>query len=226
MPEQKNPSPFPADLDADPGYSMDRLIGLGDGIFAFAMTLLAINVDIPRLAANSSTQDVTTAVLNLGPEIAIFVTSFLLVALYWQVSRRTFHYVIKSDNLLSWLFILQLMFVAFLPVATGLFDSFPQVPIVALLYAGTLLAIGVLGQLMFGHARRAGLIDPSASEIQLDYFSFRGAFTTSIYVIVMIVGILATAYARYVFILLLLLYPFLQRFFRIWYNFRHKEANS
>lgn len=218
--------PDELDLDADPGYSMDRLIGLGDGIFAFAMTLLAINVDIPRLAANSSSQDITTAVLNLAPEITIFVTSFLLVALYWQVSRRMFHYVIKSDNLLSWLFILQLMFVAFLPVATGLFDTYAQVSIVIFVYAGTLLAIGILGQLMFRHARRAGLVDPSAGEIQLEYFNFRGTFTILVYVVVLIVGVLATDYASYVFLMLFLVYPFLARFFRIWYKFRHQGTNT
>lgn len=212
--------PDDLDLDADPGYSMDRLLGLGDGIFAFAMTLLAINVDIPRLAANASSRDVTTAVLDLVPEITIFVTSFLLVALYWQVNRRMFHYVIKSDNVLSWLFILQLMFVAFLPVATGLFDTYPQVSVVIVVYAGTLLVIGILGQLLFRHARRAGLVDPSAREIQLEYFNFRGAFTIFIYLVVLVVGVLATDYARYAFLILWLFYPFLARAFRIWYRFR------
>lgn len=226
MTDKNPPSSFPDDLDADPGYSMDRLISLGDGIFAFAMTLLAINVDIPQLAPRATPEEITSAVVGLAPQLFIYVTSFLLVALYWQVNRRVFHYIVKSDILVSWLFILQLMFVAFLPVATGLFDTHPGVPVVIFVYTGTLTAIGLLGQALFSHARRARLIDPSTSEIQLDYFSFRGIFTTFIYLVVMITGVFATDYARYFLFILLAFYPFLKHIFRVWYNWRHKASSS
>src|SRR5689334_10818147 len=110
--------PFP-DLDADTGTSLDRIINLTDGIFAFSMTLLAVNVNINELPHNVDASHVTDAVLSLFPEIAVFVTTFLLVAAYWQVSRRTFRYIKAYDGQVVWLIILQLMFVAFLPVGSG-----------------------------------------------------------------------------------------------------------
>src|SRR5581483_2286366 len=115
----KAPYPDLQNLDADQGDPPDRLISLSDGIFAFAMTLLAINVELPTFTANSTVDEVTQHVVALLPQFFIFATSFLLVALYWTVHRRTFRYIVRSDTTLTWLNILQLLFVAFLPVATG-----------------------------------------------------------------------------------------------------------
>jgi uncharacterized membrane protein len=218
--------PFPDDLDADPGSSLDRIISLMDGIFAFAMTLLAINVDIPRLAQEATAQQVTEAVINLAPEVLIFVTSFLLVATYWNVNRRMFTLITKSDGLLVWLVILQMVFVAFLPVATGLIDTYPNVPIVVVIYAGTLLAVGVVGQLMFSHARRAGLVDRDVNPILADYYAFRGNFTILIYVMVLLAGLTIAEFARWLLILLVLGYPFLKHAFRFWYQFKHKDSGA
>jgi TMEM175 potassium channel family protein len=219
-----NPSrtSFPDDLDADPGNGIERLIGLTDGIFAFSMTLLAVDVNIPQLAVTASAPQVTDAVVQLLPQIIIYVTSFLLVGLYWQINRRVFRFVKRVDGYAVWLILLQLMCVAFLPVATGLFDTFGDVTAVILLYAGTLTAIGILGQLFWFHAIRARLLDESMNPILVEYYTFRGTVTTLVYLLVMVVAVVSIQYARLVF-LLMLGYPFLQSLFRRWYQLRHKE---
>lgn len=142
-------SEIPSDLDVDPDTRTDRLIGLSDGIFAFAMTLLAVNVDLPRLASNLTPAEVTSSVLELAPDFLIYVTKLLLVGVYWQVHRRTFHFIKASDAALTWLNLLQLMCVAFLPVAAGLFDTHTNVSIVIVVYAATLLSIGLVGLLLW-----------------------------------------------------------------------------
>lgn len=222
--DSSHPS-FPDNLDADPGTGMERLIALTDGIFAFSMTLLAVDVNIPQLAVTASASQVTDAVVQLVPQMVIYVTSFLLVAVYWQINRRVFRFVKRVDGYAVWLILLQLMCVAFLPVATGLFDTFGDVTAVILLYAGTLTVIGILGQLFWLHAIRAHLLDESMNPILVEYYTFRGAMTTLVYLAVMLVAAVAAQYARLV-LLLMLFYPFLQTLFRRWYRFRHKETNG
>jgi TMEM175 potassium channel family protein len=209
--------PLPANLDDDPDHNPARLIGLSDGIYAFAMTLLAINVDFPTLVKEATSAKVNDAVLELLPQVFIYVTSFLLVALYWQNHRRTFYFIKRSDEMLTWLNLLQLMFVAFLPVATGLFDTYINSSLVILIYAGTLAVIGVLGLLLWRHVRRAHLVDENADPVLLDYYSFRGTVTLSIYLLVMVVGVIEPPLARYVFLLFLFVYPFLSRIYRVLY---------
>lgn len=219
---QANLSKIPADLDVDPDNRTDRLIGLSDGIFAFAMTLLAVNVDLPRLASNVTPAEVTSSVLELAPDFLIYVTSFLLVGLYWQVHRRTFHFIKASDAALTWLNLLQLMCVAFLPVAAGLFDTHANVSIVIVVYAATLLSIGLVGHLLWRHAISAKLMVENLHPIYVDYYFFRGRATITIYTLMLLVGIVAPEYARLV-LLLMFIYPFLQRIFRFLYRNKYAE---
>lgn len=215
-------SEIPSDLDVDPDTRTDRLIGLSDGIFAFAMTLLAVNVDLPRLASNLTPAEVTSSVLELAPDFLIYVTSFLLVGVYWQVHRRTFHFIKASDASLTWLNLLQLMCVAFLPVAAGLFDTHTNVSIVIVVYAATLLSIGLVGLLLWRHAVSAKLMVENLHPIYIDYYFFRGRVTITIYVLMLFVGIIAPEYAQLV-LLLMFIYPFLQRIFRFLYRNKYVE---
>lgn len=215
-------SEIPSDLDVDPDNRTDRLIGLSDGIFAFAMTLLAVNVDLPRLASNLTPAEVTSSVLELAPDFLIYVTSFLLVGVYWQVHRRTFHFIKASDAALTWLNLLQLMCVAFLPVAAGLFDTHTNVSIVIVVYAATLLSIGLVGLLLWRHAVSAKLMVENLHPIYIDYYFFRGRVTITIYVLMLFVGIIAPEYAQLV-LLLMFIYPFLQRIFRFLYRNKYVE---
>ncbi len=216
-------SGIPADLDIDPDNRTDRLIGLSDGIFAFAMTLLAINVDFPRLASSTGPGEVTNAVLELAPDFVIYVTSFLLVGLYWQVHRRTFHFIQRSDIMLTWLNLVLLMCVAFLPVAAGLFDTHGDVAIVVVVYAGTLATIGLVGQLLWRHAVSAKLLTDDIHPIFIDYYLFRGRITITIFTLMLLVGIVAPDSARVV-LLLLFIYPFAQRIFRKLYQGKYGET--
>lgn len=215
-------SEIPSDLDVDPDTRTDRLIGLSDGIFAFAMTLLAVNVDLPRLASNLTPAEVTSSVLELAPDFLIYVTSFLLVGVYWQVHRRTFHFIKASDASLTWLNLLQLMCVAFLPVAAGLFDTHTNVSIVIVVYAATLLSIGLVGLLLWRHAISAKLMVENLHPIYVDYYFFRGRATITIYTLMLFVGIIAPEYAQLV-LLLMFIYPFLQRIFRFLYRNKYVE---
>lgn len=215
-------SEIPSDLDVDPDTRTDRLIGLSDGIFAFAMTLLAVNVDLPRRASNLTPAEVTSSVLELAPDFLIYVTSFLLVGVYWQVHRRTFHFIKASDAALTWLNLLQLMCVAFLPVAAGLFDTHTNVSIVIVVYAATLLSIGLVGLLLWRHAISAKLMVENLHPIYVDYYFFRGRATITIYTLMLFVGIIAPEYAQLV-LLLMFIYPFLQRIFRFLYRNKYVE---
>ncbi|HZQ10119.1 MAG TPA: TMEM175 family protein [Anaerolineae bacterium] len=210
----QHPSSAQVDLDAERESSLDRIIGLSDGIFAFSMTLLAVNVDLPGLPENIDAATVTQDVYSLAPKFVFYVTSFLLVGMFWQVHRRLFRYIRVSDTALSWLNLLLLMFVAFVPVATGLFDSYPSVPIVAQLYGGTLLIITGIGGILWEHAKRSGLLDPSLDPDLARYMSFRSACIIAIYALMVVIAFIQAEYSRWVLLAFLFIYPFLQRIYR------------
>lgn len=203
-----------AELDAASDSDLDRLISLSDGIFAFSMTLLAVNVDLPALTQPGNAAEVTEHVLELIPQFTIYATSFLLVAVYWVIHRRAFRNIQRSDDLLTWLNLAQLLFVAFLPVATGLFDTYSYVPIVVLVYGGTLSAIGLFGWLGWRYAtKNHRLVDPQLSPEIIRYNNVRGGLGVVLYVLYIALGIFSPELARYLLLVGLILFLFLPRIY-------------
>jgi uncharacterized membrane protein len=72
---QKNPKPSISHREAS--ADLRRVIGLSDGIFAFALTLLALDLrlpDIPNLTVESG-------LAGLLPKLLIFLISFLIIGI-------------------------------------------------------------------------------------------------------------------------------------------------
>ena len=65
------------------GQSLDRLTGLSDGIFAFAMTLLVLGLAVPSLAGVNSEGDLLNALVRLGPSVLTYTMSFLTLGIFW-----------------------------------------------------------------------------------------------------------------------------------------------
>jgi uncharacterized membrane protein len=64
------------------GMTTDRIQTLVDGIYAIAMTLLVLNISIPRQTAGSlSMTTFNHLLLNLWPKFLTFCLSFLLPAI-------------------------------------------------------------------------------------------------------------------------------------------------
>ena len=72
------------------GYGVSRLLALSDGVFAIAMTLLVLNIPLPRLPGNAPEEQVRRAFFEVTPDIGVFVLSFMLVGIYWMVHHRQF----------------------------------------------------------------------------------------------------------------------------------------
>ena len=70
------------------GFGKNRIEALSDCIFAFAMTLLVISIEVPE-NANSFTPDlVTLTVRDLLPDIFHYVIAFLLIAALWVIHHH------------------------------------------------------------------------------------------------------------------------------------------
>ena len=103
--------------------SLDRLRALGDGIFAFAMTVLVLDVRLPPGGAPLTGSSLTAALLALLPAIAACVLSFLVLCMYWIAHHNTFLAVARTNRPFVALSLLFLLCVAFVPFAAYLLPS-------------------------------------------------------------------------------------------------------
>jgi uncharacterized membrane protein len=129
---------------------LDRLIYLSDGVFAIAMTLLAIELMLPAVSS-ADPSEMARALASLWPKYLSFLISFVVIASYWMSHQRIFTYIVRTDTRLVWLNMLLLLLIAFQPFPTSVLGSYSNTPAVTF-YAGTLLVTGVIVLAMWVYA--------------------------------------------------------------------------
>ena len=142
---------------------LDRLLALSDGIFAFAITLLILNIVLPASATKS---EIPQALLQLWPHFMAFLISFLVIGLYWIIHIRQLRVICKYDTGLLWFNLIFLMFIVLIPFSTGVLSDFFGTASVAL-YAANLACAGYMATLMWIYAVRSKLVDQHLGPAQV-----------------------------------------------------------
>jgi uncharacterized membrane protein len=108
--------------------SMGRLLALSDGVFAIAMTLLALDLRLPDLGADPSDAQLRHAIVDDWRGYLAFVISFYVVANYWGVHRRAMRAVTTVDRRLISHTLPLLLLVAALPFPASVLASYGDLP--------------------------------------------------------------------------------------------------
>ncbi|MCX5976270.1 MAG: TMEM175 family protein [Coprothermobacterota bacterium] len=141
-----------------------RLISLSDGIFAFAMTLLVVTIDIPGGAKGLQGEELHRYLLSQWRPLLVFFQSFLLLSIFWVTHHRQFGYYRRTDHRHTWISLGILLFVVLMPYTTDLLGDTSGDWMVQLIFAVNMLALGLLFSLNWQYAT-AGyrLVDPGLS---------------------------------------------------------------
>jgi len=130
--------------ESNDGLSKQRIEALSDAIFAFAMTLLVLDIKIPRMAEALITQDaLARTLLELWPKLISFVMSFVILSLFWIAHHSYSHFLKRVDRWFLWINLLFLMVVVFVPFSTDLLGDYPGQRIAAMIYGGNIIALGL-----------------------------------------------------------------------------------
>jgi uncharacterized membrane protein len=124
--------------------SLGRLLALSDGVFAIAMTLLALDLQVPTgLSAHPTSQQLIHALAQHTDSYWSFILSFYVIAIYWGAHRRLMRSVTAFNPNLVRDTVFLLLIVAALPFPTSLLGKYGGTPFALALYG----AINALAQL-------------------------------------------------------------------------------
>ena len=105
---------------AEPGgiVRKERLDALTDGVFAFAMTLLVINLELPESFDPKTDAELIAALQNLGDALLVYVISFLVLGTRWigQAHLRPEPEAASGEHV--WWVLIHLFFVTLVPFST------------------------------------------------------------------------------------------------------------
>ncbi|MDQ0464783.1 putative membrane protein [Caulobacter ginsengisoli] len=133
-------------------YGLERLIMLSDGVFAIAITLLALEIRPPEK------WDFTFIGLieaDAG-ELIAYVSSFFLIAIYWASHRRTFQRFRRSDGVLTAINFVLLGLITLMPFANRVLAEARLQGDTFMMYMGLVTAVGVSNAALWGYAAFIG----------------------------------------------------------------------
>jgi uncharacterized membrane protein len=152
-----------SDLEASNGHvirfpAVERLAGLTDGVFAIAITLLALEVTVPILGRGAGRSALVTALVEQWPSYASYMVTFFLVGAYWFNHHRMFNLLKGVDHRFLVLNIFFLMATAIIPFPNHLIAEYLLEPeqqgVAVSVYGMAMLALAVMFNLVWRYAGR------------------------------------------------------------------------
>lgn len=139
-----------------------RLEAFSDGVFAIAITLLVLEIEVPPSDAQLGQE-----LLALWPSYVAYATSFIVIGNIWINHHAMFALIARADHALLLLNTLHLMFISFIPfptavLARALHDHAGQ-EVATAFYGGVLCVTGILVTLIWFHAHRHHLVTGDVS---------------------------------------------------------------
>ena len=145
-----------------------RIEAFSDGVFAIAMTLLALELKVPHidLSAGHVSSSLAAALDAEWPSYFAFVTSFFTVLIMWVHHHLIFKLVRRTDPTLLFANGFLLMLVTVVPFPTAVVSEYlrtPAAPVACAFYAGFFVLISIGFWILLWAAFRKTVIDPHAS---------------------------------------------------------------
>ena len=150
-----------------------RLEAFSDGVFAIAITLLVLDLKVPRELAEGPS--LGRVLLAQWPSYLAFVTSFLTILIMWVNHHRMFTLIGRCDHRLLFYNGLLLMGITLVPFPTALVAEFFRHDgerTAALVYNGTFIFIAIC----FNLSWRTAAVDDRLLDTEADRAAVNAIF--------------------------------------------------
>ncbi|UUX91523.1 TMEM175 family protein [Methanoplanus endosymbiosus] len=183
--------------------SKNRIEALTDGIYAIALTLAVLTINISEIPITGS-GSIVPALKTILPQLIHYAIAFFVLASFWSAHHRQTDAIKKVDNIYAWLSIITLFFVALVPFTTDLIGDYGEYPDAVAVYAGNLFLIGTFSLMAIYHANsKGGLISDEIEREYIDYFIAKSLIVPVICIIIIIFAYTVSATGSTVIFLLI-----------------------
>jgi len=189
--------PEETDRKGVPYLTKARLEAITDGIFAFAMTLLVINLLLPDKTNLVQTNDYALhTLLSLYSSFFHYVLAFLILGAFWIGHHIQFHSVQIVNRTFVWINLVTLMFVALLPFSTSYYGAFNETAVGAIVFEANLFVLGMGLFVQWRYATRGGrLVEPSLHPTYVRRVAARNLVVPVVSVLCMIIALAGSTWS-------------------------------
>src|SRR5918992_3259185 len=165
------------------GVEFSRIVAFSDGVFAIAITLLVLQINVPESIPQGKT--LGDELWDQHGDFLAYGLSFAVIGRVWLVHHRFFGDVTSFDSNLMALNLIYLGLVVLIPFSSEVLGDYGDTEAGVILYAANLSLTNLVGGVMFLYAARAGIttecfVEYVKSPIRLRNFAGSAIFGLSI----------------------------------------------
>ena len=185
------------------GRELDRIVFFSDAVFAIAITLLVLDIQVPEISDDLVAEELPAQLLALWPKYFGYVLSFVVIISFWNIHHSIFSDIRGYDRGLIWLNSIFLMFVAFVPFPTSLVSEYGDHQLPVAIYAATLAIGRLLLTLIYWYATSGHrLVDSKLDPQTVRFFLLRGLTIPVIFLLTIGISFFSVSAAIYSWLLL------------------------
>ncbi len=141
------------------GRDLSRIVAFTDGVFAIAITLLVLQLEVPLDATSPS--DLLDKLGDQSADFTAFWISFIVIGSFWISNHRFMRTVREFDRGLMFLILPYLGFMVLIPFTSQLMGEYSgEFDIAVFFYVLNMVAMTAMAFLLQSHVLRRGLAKP------------------------------------------------------------------
>ncbi len=141
-----------------PFIKVEHVISFSDAVFAFAITLMALSIDIPDLPSNLTQSELLDKLYGLFPQFESYIISFAVIAIFWVSYHQVFNHIKGSHIIMVYLNLLFLLLITLLSLSTSLVINYGGYHIPYIIYSFMVILTSSLLAMIWWHATKDKLL--------------------------------------------------------------------
>lgn len=117
-----------------PKIRVEHVISFSDAVFAFAITLMALSIEIPDLPLDLSQSELLERLYDLYPQFEDYIISFGVIAIFWMSYHQVFNHIKGSHISIVYLNLLFLLLITLLSLSTSIVINYASYQIPYIIY--------------------------------------------------------------------------------------------
>ena len=141
-----------------PRIRLEHVISFSDAVFAFAITLMALTIDIPDLSSNLTEPQLIEELYGMSSQVESYILSFFIIAMFWISYHQVFNHIKDSYLSMVYLNLFFLLLITLLSISTSLVITFDSYRVSFLIYYGVVVTTSALLVVIWWYAIRINAV--------------------------------------------------------------------
>jgi TMEM175 potassium channel family protein len=137
-----------------PFIKVEHVISFSDAVFAFAITLMALSIDIPDFPTHLTQSELLDKLYDLYPQFESYVISFAVIAIFWVSYHQVFNHIKGPHITMVYLNLLFLLLITLLSLSTSMVINYGTYQIPYVIYCFIVIMTSSLLATIWWHATK------------------------------------------------------------------------